>query len=259
MSKRRKATAIILARMGSTRLPGKVLMVLRGETVLWHVVHRMRQCRRIDQVLVATTNLRADDQIEKFCRENRIPVFRGSSDDVLNRYYQTAKAFDAEVIVRITADCPLIDPEIVDRMLDSYNRMIERHERVDYYANVVERTFPKGLDTEILSFRALERAEKEAVADFDREHVTPFIRARSDIFTVKNFSHEIDYSSLRCTLDTPEDYRIISEIYEMYWRDDRPINLQDIVDFFQGENNASFHTILHQMRDAGNQAGSLYR
>ncbi len=166
--------AIIQARMSSSRLPGKVLLDIAGKPMLQWVVERVRQAPGVSEVVVATTDNPADDPIEEFCVKNNILIFRGNQFDVLDRYYQTAKLVNADVIVRVTADCPLIDPNEVDNLL---NEFFER--KVDFAANRLpppwHRTFPIGLDVEIASFAALERAWNEATEIHDREHVMPYL------------------------------------------------------------------------------------
>ena len=148
-----KVVAIVQARMGSTRLPGKVLMDISGWSMLWHVVNRVRQAKWVDKVVVATSGSVSDDPVATLCEQEGIPCFRGSEDDVLDRYYQAAKWIGANVIVRITADCPLIDPYVVDDVVKHY---VDGD--YDYVSNTAPPTFPDGLDIEVFSFEALERA-----------------------------------------------------------------------------------------------------
>ena len=165
-----RVVAIIQARMGSTRLPKKVLMPIGNVTMLARVVRRVQQATLVDQAVVATTTQSADDLIVAECERLEIPFFRGSEDDVLDRYYQTALNFKADVVVRITSDCPLIEPEIIDEVIESF-----LHEKVDYANNFQVRTFPHGLDTEVMAFAALEKAWYEATELYERVHVTPFL------------------------------------------------------------------------------------
>jgi len=200
---------IIQARMGSVRLPGKVLLEICNHSVLWHVLNRVSRSRYLNQILVATSELPGDDVIAKKCREWGQQFFRGSEQDVLDRYFQAAQAVNATIIVRITADCPLIDPEIMSKMIEKFN-----HEKIDYLSNVVEpRTYPKGFDTEIFTMSALRQAAKEAKNTYDREHVTPFIRNNPDKFRVQPFFNDHDLSRFNFSLDTLDDLKIISAIY----------------------------------------------
>lgn len=207
-------TAIIQARLGSTRLPRKVMLDLLGKPVLWHVVNRVSRAKYIDNVVVATTNLAADDAIEKFCRQNEIKFFRGHPEDVLDRFYQCAKKNSVKDIVRITADCPLHDPHVIDRVVAQYAAG-----GYDYAANTLEPTFPDGLDVEVFSFQVLETTWKNAKLASEREHVTPYIIKHPDIFRIKNIKQSRDYSHMRWTLDNPEDYEFIKQVYIFFGKD----------------------------------------
>src|ERR1700722_11587766 len=208
MSNSAKVVAIIQARMGSTRLPGKVLKDLEGETVLARVVQRVRRARLIDDVLTATTNQAADDAIVEECERCSIAVFRGDEDDVLDRYYRGALVCRAGIVVRITSDCPLIDPEITDKTIAAF-----LDARPDYASNALVRTYPRGLDTEVMTVEALERAWRGATEPYQRAHVTPYIYQNHDAFTVLPVTGDADYSSHRWTLDTAEDLTFIRAIY----------------------------------------------
>src|SRR5215469_8186363 len=164
-----RVAAIIQARIGSTRLPGKVLRDLGGRTVLERVVSRTRKCTLVNEVIVATSVNPGDDVIVEACVRLRVRVFRGSEHDVLDRYFRAAEAAQAQVVVRITSDCPLIDPEVSDQAIRAF-----LDARADYASNVLERTYPRGLDTEVVALQALECAFREAKEPFQREHVTPF-------------------------------------------------------------------------------------
>jgi spore coat polysaccharide biosynthesis protein SpsF len=203
-----KVVAIIQARMRSTRLPGKVLKDLDGETVLARVVNRLRRARLIDEVLVATTDHGADDAIVKECRSLEVSVFRGNEDDVLDRYFQAAQLAKAEVVVRITSDCPFIDPEITDKTIAAFLEAAP-----DYASNVLVRTYPRGLDTEVMSMAALGRAWREAREQYEREHVTPHIYERPAEFKLLSVTGDADYSRLRWTVDTLEDLEFVRAVY----------------------------------------------
>jgi spore coat polysaccharide biosynthesis protein SpsF len=216
-------TAIVQARMGSTRLPGKVLTDLGGKTVLNRVVTRLRRATRIDDVVVATTCLPNDDSIARECQQLGAPHFRGSECDVLDRYYQVAKNFGADIIVRITADCPLIDPDLVDETLRAF-----QFHGADYASNVIPRTYPRGLDTEVFTTEALAWAWLEAREPHQREHVTPYLYEHPETFTIASATGRADYSHYRWTLDTPEDLELIRAIYSRFDnRDD--FSWQDIL------------------------------
>jgi spore coat polysaccharide biosynthesis protein SpsF len=203
-----KIVAIIQARMGSTRLPGKVLAEIRGHPMLWYVVERTRAAETLDKVVVATTTQPADNVIVEFCREQGIDCFRGSEPDVLDRYYHAAREQSADAVVRITSDCPLIDPRIVDKTVRAFIA-----ERPDYASNRIVPTFPRGLDTEVMSFGTLEVAWREARQPYQRTHVTPFIYENPDRFTILSVTGEHDYSAYRWTVDTPQDLELVRAVY----------------------------------------------
>lgn len=207
--------AIIQARMGSTRLPGKVLLDLAGEPMLARVVSRVRRSRLVDEVLVATTTEKPDDALAALCAERGWLCFRGSESDVLDRYYQAARSRGAEVVVRITSDCPLIDPAIIDSAIEGL-----KLQQADYCANVIRRTYPRGLDVEAFLFATLETAWREAHRPEWREHVTPFILQNPGRFALTNLSSDENHSDLRWTVDTPEDFDLVRRIYEHFARDD---------------------------------------
>lgn len=203
-----RVVAIIQARMGSTRLPGKVLKDLGGETVLARVVNRTRRATLLDEVVVATSVLPADDAIARECEHLKVACFRGDEADVLDRYYRAAQQFAADAVVRITADCPLIDPELVDTTIRTF-----LEEKADYANNTSPRTYPRGLDAEVFTFTGLERAWREAVKPYEREHVTPYFYEHPELFRVAYTREEKDYSAHRWTLDTPDDLELIRAIY----------------------------------------------
>jgi spore coat polysaccharide biosynthesis protein SpsF len=216
-----RVIAIVQARMGSTRLPGKVLMRLGGRTVLSWVIHRVNRFRRLDGLLVATSVEPADDAVVKEAERCSAEVFRGNESDVLDRYYRGACHARADVIVRITSDCPLIDPEVSDYTIQRF-----LDERPDFASNALERTYPRGLDTEVVTFSALERAWKEASEEYQRAHVMPYLYQNPDKFRVLSVKGEVDFSGYRWTLDTREDAEFLQEVYERLrgsvdftWRD----------------------------------------
>ena len=216
-----RVVAIVQARVGSTRLPGKVLKDLEGETVLSRVVGRLRRASQIHELLVATTDLPEDDAIVAECRKCSVQVSRGDRDDVLDRYYRAAQLAKAEVVVRITSDCPLIDPEITDKTIAAFLKS-----QPDYASNALERTYPRGLDTEAMSFKTLSRAWQEARQPYEREHVTPYIYEHPAEFAVLRVTGDEDYSAHRWTLDTPEDLQFVRSMYaklkekpDFSWRD----------------------------------------
>lgn len=212
-----RVVAVIQARMGSTRLPGKVLVDLAGDFTLARVVNRTGRAKLLDQVVVATTVKPADDAIVRLCSERGWSCYRGSEEDVLDRYYKAACAFQADAIVRITSDCPLIDAGVVDRVVQEF---LDRQPGIDYACNVLpRRTFPHGLDTEVMRFEVLEQAWREDDNPAWREHVTPYIYRHPEKFRLLWVTNDVDYSHMRWTVDTPEDLEFIRRIYEHFGHD----------------------------------------
>jgi spore coat polysaccharide biosynthesis protein SpsF len=197
--------------MGSTRLPGKVLQDIAGKTMLERVVERLRQARLVDEVVIATTDQAADDVIVEECRRRDVRVCRGDENDVLDRYYRAAQTVKAEVVVRVTSDCPLIDAEITDKTIAAF-----LESRPDYAANTLKRTYPRGLDTEVMSVDALTRAWQDARNAYERTHVTPYIYEHADEFRLLSVTGDADYSGHRWTVDTPEDLELIRAIYTRF-------------------------------------------
>lgn len=203
-----KTVAIIQARMASTRLPGKVMMEVAGKPLLGHVIGRARRARTLDLVAVATSDRQTDDIVSQFCAGAEIPCFRGSEEDVLDRYYKGAKHFGADAIVRLTADCPLLDPVVIDRVVAVF-----RWGDFDYVSNTLEPTYPDGSDTEVFGRETLERAWGEARLKSEREHVTPYIWKNPALFRLANVRSEQDLSHLRWTVDEPEDLEFVRRVY----------------------------------------------
>jgi spore coat polysaccharide biosynthesis protein SpsF len=198
--------AIIQARMSSSRLPGKVLMPLAGKPVLEHVVRRIQACKRITKVVVATSTDHTDDTIQAWCEKEEISHYRGSLDDVLDRYYQAAKIHKADAVVRITADCPAIDPTIVDEVVMGFLTG-----GYDYYGLSGE--FPDGLDCTVFSFAALERAWREAKLKSEREHVGPYVEKHPELFKIGGYNKFKGLSHHRWTLDEPRDYEFLQAVF----------------------------------------------
>lgn len=197
--------------MGSTRLPGKILRPLAGEPMLARVVERVNRARKINEVVVATTTEPADEPVARLCAERGWACSRGSETDVLDRYVQAARTFSADAIVRITADCPVIDPGLLD---DAVGRFLAQQPELDYLANFLpQRTFPRGLDTEVVRRDALERCHAEARDPASREHVTAFLYQHPEQFRLAGMTCDQDYSGHRWTVDTPEDLALIERIY----------------------------------------------
>ena len=228
--KKRKIAAIIQARITSTRLPGKVLMDIEGKPMLWHVINRLKFSEKLDNIILAIPDTKESDVLEKFVKENNIKYFRGSKEDVLSRYYETAKKFKIDVIVRITSDCPLIDPKIVDLV-------IQKHldSETDYTSNTLERTFPRGLDVEVFNFKVLEKTQKEARKNYQREHVTPYIYEHPEIFELQHIEAKgkLRRPDLRLTVDTKEDLQLIKEIYRRLYKPKKIFYGEKIIDLLK--------------------------
>jgi spore coat polysaccharide biosynthesis protein SpsF len=230
-----KVVAIIQGRMSSSRLPGKVLLDIAGQPMIGHVIERTKRARTLDAVTVATTTDPSDDPIVAFAVSMGIPCTRGSLHDVLDRYYQAAKIHQADVIVRITADCPVIDPDVIDetvKLVTESASVLGPSSLVDFSCNRLPppftRSFPIGLDVEVCTFAALERAWKESTETFHREHVMPYLYEGTSLvthhaslaegisprgFRIVQLHHMPDYGDLRWTVDTPEDLAFIREVF----------------------------------------------
>ncbi len=213
----KKIVAIIQARMGSTRLPGKVLKDITREPMLVRDVHRVMQSTLIDTVVIATSTGPSDDPIIALCDLHGWNSFRGDEQDVLDRFYQCAKVYKADIVVRITSDCPLIDAAVIDRVIRDF---VDHLPDIDYASNVLpDRTFPRGLDTEVISFSALERSWRDDTNPRWREHVTQYIHHHPDLFVIHCVKNPIDLSSFRWTVDTQEDLEFVKKIYEHFTGD----------------------------------------
>ena len=224
-----KKVCIVQTRMGSTRLPGKVMKDLCGKPVIWHVIDRLKRCNNIDLIVIATTTNEQDNIIEEYVKaldDEKIKIYRGSEDDVLTRYFEAAERENADLIIRITSDCPLIDPEITDRIIEVALKS------QTYTSNVGLRTFPRGFDTEVFTFQLLKDAFENAETAVEREHVTPYIKEKTKDVAV-NISNIKDYSLHRWTLDTEEDYTLIRKIYEKLWPNNPEFLFKDILDLFE--------------------------
>jgi spore coat polysaccharide biosynthesis protein SpsF len=222
-----RVVIISQARMTSTRLPGKVLREVLGKPLLEYQIERLRQVKQADEVVIATTTNDTDQPIIELCEQLGVAYYRGSEEDVLSRYYEAATNFRADVVVRVTSDCPLIDPGIVDEAIGLY---IDNRDKYDYVSNTLERTYPRGLDAEVFSMAALEKAYKGAREQPEREHVTLYIYRRPENFRLADFSSSVDYSQHRWTVDTPEDFEFIKLILqELYPVNDR-FNWLDVLD-----------------------------
>ncbi|KKR73421.1 MAG: 3-deoxy-manno-octulosonate cytidylyltransferase [Candidatus Woesebacteria bacterium GW2011_GWA2_40_7] len=198
---------VIQARMGSARLPGKILKKVNGAALLGYQVERVRKSRLLDKIIVATSVLVKDDVVEKFCKTNNIEYFRGSENDVLSRYYECAQKYNADIVVRLTADCPLSDPKIIDDTIKFY-----MDTKVDYAANTVPpetSKYPDGFDVEVFSMKALKKAYEKANDSHDREHVTFYFWKYNNDFKIAQLYNSKNCSKYRLTVDYPEDFEVV--------------------------------------------------
>jgi spore coat polysaccharide biosynthesis protein SpsF len=219
--------AIVQARMSSTRLPGKVLKLIAGKPVLAHVLDRLKFCKSVDQVVVAITKNKEDNRLLKWCFENGVECFRGESEDVLSRFYHCAKAFEAEEIVRVTSDNPLVDPEIVDEVIQ-----LRQQNQADYAANNLEKTFPHGFDAEVITFKALAESHFKAFKKPEREHVTQYVRHLPDQYKLVNLFSGGSWYDIRVTLDEDEDKQLIELILRLLGQDCRLSDLKKLFSEF---------------------------
>lgn len=208
-----KVVAIIQARTGSTRLPGKVLMDIGGKTMLGRVLERVRLVPGVNEIIVATTQSSSDDPVVAESRRYGVATYRGSEHDVLDRYYRAAAHHDADVVIRITSDCPLIDPALVGKVLTGF-----LSSGADYASNFIKRSYPRGLEAEAMSFTALHRAWVEATQDYERTHVTPYIYLNPDKFVLHSVESELGtrFASFRWTVDTAADLEFVRQVYAMF-------------------------------------------
>ncbi len=234
--------------MGSTRLPGKVMKPLVGHPMLWHILDRLRRAPGVASVGVATSDRPGDEPLRAFCRDAGVPVFAGDERDVLDRFYRAAVAFGGDPVIRVTADCPFVDPELVGRLLAMYQSGEYDHLGVGTGAVAFRwqgPRFPDGLDAECIRFAALERAHREATEPSDREHVTPYLYRVAGRFRTGILGGERDLGQLRWTVDHPADFDVVQKVYEALWRPERPFLMNDILAFFAahpelGAANAEF-------------------
>ncbi|MBL7998981.1 MAG: glycosyltransferase family protein [Candidatus Kapabacteria bacterium] len=229
MQHRDSVVIIVQARTGSQRLPGKVLLPLAGKSSLVRQVERLRRCRYAAAVVVATTHLESDDIIESLCHHEGILCFRGHPTDLLDRHYQCARAYGATTVVKVPSDCPLIDPVIVDTVIEAHLRAPRTY---DYVSNLHPATFPDGNDVELITLTALERAWNNACKQFQREHTTPYIWDNPHLFRIGNivWKSGMDYSmSHRWTLDYEADYHFIRTVYDELYDKKPDFGLNDIL------------------------------
>lgn len=203
----RNIVAIIQARVSSSRLPGKVLESLDGIPMFLYQIQRLAQCKKINNIVLATSEDVSDDPIVKICEDNQVDCFRGNLNDVLGRFYRAAYYYNADIIVRLTADCPLSDPNLIDKMISFY-----LDHNYDYVSNGIKRTFPDGFDVEVFNFRTLEKSYDLARLQSEREHVTPYIINHPELFKLGSYVQLKDSSKYRVTVDYPEDLQLVRQI-----------------------------------------------
>jgi len=228
-----KIVAIVQARMGASRLPGKVMKDIVGKPMLWHIINRIKESDFIDKIILATTVNKKDDEIVDFAIQNNIDFFRGSEEDVLDRYYKTAKKYNVADIVRITADDPLKDPVVIDKAVKIY-----LESNADYVSNTIKPTYPLGLDVEIFSFNAIERAWKETDEKYEREHVTPYLWKNPEKFKIINVVHKGEnLSHLRWTVDTKKDLDFVKAVYQQLYGDGMVFLMDDVLNLLKKHPN----------------------
>jgi len=229
---KQRIVVIIQARMNSTRLPGKVLKNIAEKPMLAHVIERLKDARLVDEIVIATTTKDEDRTILKFANESRVKSFVGSEEDVLDRYYQAAKRCEADVIVRITSDCPLIDPGVVDKIIAFY---LKHRGTVAYVSSFLKRSYPQGLDTEVFAFKVLKRTWQEAKEPHQREHVTPYIYEHPEIFCLANVENNEDLSYMRWTVDEERDLEFVREVYKRLYKEGKNFLMKDILTLLKKE------------------------
>ncbi len=239
---------IIQARLGSTRLPGKVMKKVLGKTLLAYLVERLRRTKTLKEIIVATTTASKDTPLARHAKSLGVRVFRGDEKDVLDRYYKAATAFKVDIIVRITADCPLMDPEVVDTVVGVFTKSAGRY---DYVSNVLPQTFPIGMAVEVFSFSVLAKMWEAAKMPSEREHVTLFVRNHMREFRTKNVTRKKDCSHFRVTVDTPEDLFVVRSIFKRLYEEKKEGSMQEILEILEKEpnlcaRNAHVHTILQE-------------
>jgi spore coat polysaccharide biosynthesis protein SpsF len=214
--------------MGSRRLPGKTLVNIVGKPMLTHVIERLRGSELLEGIVVATTTKNADDPIVELAQELKVYVFRGGEDDVLDRYYQAFREYPADCIVRVSSDCALTDPHVADNVISYYLKGC-----YDYVSNTLKRTYPDGLDVEVFSFNALEKAWKEERWTSGREHVTPYIWKNPDKFRLANVENAVDLSHLRWCVDEERDLEFVRQVYRHLYKKGQVFYMDDILDLLE--------------------------
>jgi len=220
---------IVQARMGSTRLPGKVLMeVIEGKPVLYYVINQLKYCKSFEKLIIATTTLPEDDKIVQFCIDNNVNYFRGDPKNVLERHYRCAEKFSLSTIIRMPSDKPLLDPEVVDKVVETFNT-----NHYDYVTNFLPSTFPSGTEVEVFSFGCLKKSWEKATLPSEKEHVTEYIYHHGDDFRIFNVINSENLSNFRWAVDRIEDLRLVREIVSRIHKS--PILIKDILELFKNQ------------------------
>jgi len=225
-----KVVATVQARMASTRLPGKVMKEILGRPIIWHIVNRLKYAKLVNHTMIATSSNPADKEIVDFARKSKIDCYAGSEDDIVDRLYQASRQAKADTIVRITADCPLVDPALVDKVVKYYQ---DGRGKYDFISNTHPPTYPDGLDTEVFSFIALEKIWQEVTDKFKREWIVTNFWENPEIYHLGNIANDKDLSALRWTVDYPDDFEFVREIYERLFKPDKVFLMQDILDLLK--------------------------
>lgn len=212
--------------MGSTRLPGKVLKSVLNKPLLQYQIERVKSAQKIDEIIIATTTNEEDNLIINLCESLSVRTYRGSEENVFLRYYEAAKQFNGDVIVRLTSDCPLIDSRVIDEVVSVFLQ----NNDYDYVSNTIKRTFPRGMDTEVLSIDTLEKLNNKTLSQSECEHVTSYIMGHLNEFRVKNIMYKKNLSAERLTVDTIEDFNLIKRIIEHFYPHNPNYTLEDIID-----------------------------
>ena len=232
---RNKVGIIIQARMGSKRLPGKIMKSIENKPILFYMINQIKKSKLYNEIIICTSKKKKNDVVRKFCKNNKIICFSGDENNLVKRYYLAAKKFNIDIIVRLTADCPLIDPVVIDLCI---NKFLSK--KYDFVANTsppVNSTYPDGMDVEVFSFKTLEQVNLNCKSKNDLEHVTPYIWRKKKKFKQLKLNLEKNFSHLRLTLDYQEDYTLIKKIITYFNKNKLDINLKNIIIFFKKNKN----------------------
>jgi len=221
-----KTLLIAHARFSSTRLPAKIVYPIAGRPMIAHVADRIQRCRSVDQVILATSTNPADDLVATWCDALNVPCFRGSETDVLSRFLAAARHFGADVVVRVCADAPLLDPAVIDAAVEQYRRSADT---VDYVSNMMTRTFPRGESVEVMKRSVLETMDRRATEPHQREHVTPYLLEHRDEFRTADYLHTSDLSHMNWTVDTRADWEFVCAVYDRLYRENNRFGMDDVL------------------------------